>query len=93
MPHTELENIGLCEHCGQLIAITDYTESEGSEVWLCKHCGQVIGHSSFGFDQPETGCKKVRWVGPGGQWVDKKPDETFNIEDLTVFVHSPRFAR
>jgi len=86
-----VETLGKCEHCGKIIGGEDYADSEGDEVWHCKHCRGIVGHASFGYDKPVNGCKKVRWVGPGGEWVDKKPKEDFRIGSIQVTVHPMRF--
>lgn len=94
MPHyVHLCMLGKCEHCGQIISLEDYAGSEGNETWHCKHCRKPIGHVSFGYDKPGAGCKKVRWIGPKGKWVSKKPTDSFTLGDLAVQVEIGRFPR
>ena len=65
-----IDGIGLCEHCGKVVSV-EGREADG--IWLCEHCGSSITHESFGFDKPSFGARKVKWVGPGLNWVGERP--------------------
>lgn len=85
--HKYLAAIGLCEHCGGLVDITDYASDETMNAdWLCGHCSKPLGHLSFGFDRATQGAQKVKWVGPNGTWVDSKPEEDFKLGNITILI-------
>ena len=84
--------LGLCEHCGVLLNMADMPSDAMDVEWRCPKCDGVIGHLSFGFDRSEKGAKKVKWVGPAGEWQDEKPEEPFDLGNLRVFPNPPRIV-
>lgn len=89
--HALLETLGLCEHCGVLVFISDYAGDDTMDAeWLCQ-CQGKLTHLSFGFDRGSSGARKVRWVGPDGKWVDEKPTEDFTLGDINVVIRVSKF--
>lgn len=84
MTTTSAVNLGLCEHCGTLISMDRMSADSMNADWKCPKCRGLITHVSFGYDRAEKGAKKVKWVGPDNQWVEKEPTEDFKIGDLNV---------
>lgn len=81
------EGLGLCEHCGALVSISDYAGDDAMNAkWLCGKCRGELSHLSFGFDKGARGAQKVRWVGPDGKWTDKKPTDDFQLGTIQVMV-------
>ncbi len=91
--HVLLELLGLCEHCGTLVFISDYAEDDTMDTeWLCQ-CKGNLTPRSFGFDRGSSGAQKVRWVSPAGKWVDKKSTEDFKLDDVNVVVRVSNFFK
>ena len=86
-----VDSIGLCEHCGKLVSITDYAGDEGGNAdWICM-CGKPITHLSFGYDKGTTGAKRVKWVGPDGKWTNNRPTDDFKLGNILVIMRMPRY--
>ncbi len=86
MHHVEVDGLGKCEHCQQILHILQYAGDESmSAQWLCGCCCAVVEGASFGYDATHT---KKRWIGPGSRWQDTRPTEDFTIGDLHVFVRT-----
>ncbi|MBU2037330.1 hypothetical protein KJ866_04005 [Patescibacteria group bacterium] len=84
-----LEGLGLCEHCGALLSIDDMPGDSIDADWACQSCEKILSHVSFGFELDETkkentDFKKIKWVGPDGQWVSEKPVKDFDLGDWSV---------
>jgi hypothetical protein len=87
-----LAGLGLCEHCGTLVSVSDYAADESMNAdWLCR-CGKKLTHTSFGYDKGTEGAKKVRWVSPDRKWTDVKPAEDFQLGKVRVIRQMSRFA-
>lgn len=76
--------LGLCEHCGALLNMCTLPADAVNGEWRCPTCRGVLSHVSFGYDRPEKGAQKVRWVGPDGAWTDQKPVGEFQLGNLFV---------
>ncbi|MBI4692349.1 MAG: hypothetical protein HY773_02875 [Candidatus Terrybacteria bacterium] len=85
------ESFGVCEHCGILISV---------QAWLIaifkKHewpsclnpeCKKQLSNKSFGYEKIDGEWRKIKWVGPGKLWQDKRPTEDFEIEGWYVKIH------
>lgn len=72
-----VETLGLCEHCNELLSFADMPMDSMNAPWVCPKCRGVLNHLSFGYATERGG--KVRWVGPDGKWTDKKPTENFDL--------------
>ena len=84
-PIQDQNAVGICEHCEGLVSFMDYAGGDSLNAqWMCGTCGKPLSHLSFGFNQGEGGAKKVRFVGPGKQWVSEIPDDTFMIGGITI---------
>lgn len=89
-----LAGLGLCEHCGVLISIDGLPADSIDADWICACCGKVLSHLSFGYESSEeesSGFKKVKWVGPDGQWVLEEPVRDFNLGNWSVQVEPIRY--
>ena len=85
--YERVEGLGLCEHCGAIVSISNYAGDEAMNAdWLCGKCKGKLSHLSFGFDKGSRGAQKVRWVGPNGKWTNQKPAEDFRLGGLEVMV-------
>jgi len=86
-----VDSLGLCEHCGKLVSITDYAGDEGGNAkWICE-CGKPLTHLSFGYDKGTTGAKKIKWVGPNHKWTDTRPTDDFRLGNIQVIMKMPRY--
>lgn len=89
--YESVDGLGLCEHCEVIVSISQYVGDDASSAdWMCR-CGKTLTHLSFGFDKGTRGARKVRWVGPGGKWVDKKPTENFRLGNIQATTGPKRF--
>jgi len=87
-----VDSLGLCEHCGKLVSVTDYAgDDSGNAKWMCS-CGKEVTHVSFGYDRGTSGAKKVKWVGPDGKWTDARPSEDFKLGKIQVIMKMPRYC-
>jgi len=77
--------LGSCEHCEVVINISDFPAEAMNADWVCLSCGGILTHKSFGYAS-EKG-DKVKWVGPEGELVDKRPEEDFIFGNLDVCVN------
>lgn len=78
--------LGLCEHCQGLVDLTQMPTESTDAKWNCPYhdCGKELTHKSFGYSSGGEDAEKVKWVGPGGKWVDRKPTEDFELNGLEV---------
>jgi len=74
-----LATLGLCEHCGVLITISDLPADAMDGDWACPKCGKLLGGKTFGYEGEGRDCKKTRWVGPKRKWVSQKPTQEFTL--------------
>ena len=79
-----LASLGLCEHCGVLLTIQDLPTDALDASWTCPKCGQELSHRSFGYSDESEKAQKILWVGSDGKWMDKKPEESFNLGEWYV---------
>ncbi len=88
MHYVDLETLGKCEHCQGLISIMEYAGGDViGATWGCSHCKAEVTGASFGYNSTHV---KVRWVGPGAVWQNKRPNEDFVLGDaITVCVRPP----
>lgn len=84
----EINELGACEHCNEILCIDMYSEDESmSAKWYCPYCKKEIGHKSFGYEKDSKGkWFRKYWVGPDKKMTETRPDELFNIGNVTVFV-------
>ena len=77
-----IEQLGMCVHedCRRIFYLGDMTPHQWVGI-KCEWCGRPISWESLG--RESVGAHgiyhKVRWVGPGGVWVDRKPEESFTL--------------
>jgi len=81
-----MEVLGLCEHCNELLNLSNMPLDAIDAKWACPNsdCGREITHLSFGYDSGGKNAKKVKWVGPKGQWVNEKPLSGFELQGIFV---------
>jgi hypothetical protein len=77
------EALGICEHCGTILDITGFPSESMDADWICPNCKRILSHLSFGYDKETEDAKRVKWVGPGGKWVDKAPN-IFKLDGAEV---------
>ena len=82
----DVASLGICEHCGCLVCIQDFPMESMDAEWVCPKCKKSIGHETFGFNVPDKGAKKVRWVGKDGKWQENRPNEDFTLGNWHVVV-------
>lgn len=81
--------LGLCEHCGVLLNISNLPAEAMDADWVCPKCNKKTTGASFGYNKENV---KVKWVGPGGVWVDAEPSDDFDLgNDLHVVLRMPRY--
>jgi len=85
------ESLGICEHCKTLISARDWIVAlfKKNEWPTCPKCQKKHSHKSFGYEKVDGEWKKMKWVGPGKLWQDKKPIEDFEIEGWYVKIIHP----
>ena len=80
--HVSVEQLGICAHrdCEEVFYLGELTPHQviGRK---CEWCGRPISWESLGRESVGTHgiYHKVRWVGPGGVWADRKPEESFTL--------------
>ncbi len=83
-----VDALGLCEHCNALLSIVEFSHDKSMNgEWHCV-CNGKITHLSFGYDQGGKGAKRVKWVGPSGKWVTKRPKRDFELNGVFVLIKS-----
>lgn len=82
----DINALGKCEHCGDLANMEELPMDAMDSKWKCT-CGGELGPKSFGMKEKDGKWKRVRWVGPTGEWVEDLPIKGFTIGDLNVTVH------
>lgn len=80
--------LGLCEHCGVLLNISDMPAEAMDADWVCPGCNRKTTGASFGYNEKQI---KVRWVGPGGVWVNAEPNTDFNLGHMLVVLRFPSY--
>ena len=81
-----VDSLGKCENCGRLTSITEFADEDCADArWMCT-CGHELTHTSFGYDKGDHGAKKVRWIGPDGNWTPTKPAEYFKLGKIEVMI-------
>ena len=80
--------LGLCEHCGVMLNVSNMPGDAMDAVWKCPNpkCGKEITGASFGFDKKNV---KIKWVGPGGVWVNTQPKRDFKLGNMLVVLRIP----
>jgi hypothetical protein len=85
----DVETLGLCEHCGELLSFADMPAESLNAPWVCPKCRSMLSHLSFGYATERGG--KVRWVGPDGKWAETKPAEAFDLGSWRVTIRQTVF--
>lgn len=85
--HVSVEQLGICTNndCGEVFSLGELTPHQAVGR-KCEWCGRPLTWGSLGRESVGVGgiYHKVRWVGPGGVWVDRKPEESFNLTPYYV---------
>jgi hypothetical protein len=84
-----IEGLGKCEHCGTLITIEGFPSEAMDAEWHCPSCNKILTHKSFGYENEQG--HKIRWVGPNGEWTEKKPTKNFRLGKWEVTIPNRTF--
>lgn len=79
---SDLNTLGLCEHCNDLISFEDFIGTNVGDTRLCKHCHRPVTDLSFGYETTDRGSNKVRCVGPSGTWINIQQRKTSPLPEL-----------
>jgi hypothetical protein len=85
-----LAGLGRCEHCGTVFSIENLPAEAMDAKWLCSNCEGELTDKSFGYEEVDGDWKKVKWVGPQGEWVSEKPTEDFELGRFFVIIRPIR---
>ena len=72
-------SLGKCEQCGEIVCMKDMPIESMNSKWLCLKCKSELSHHAFGYDKSSSGAKKIRWIGPDGNWCNKEPEKEFQL--------------
>jgi hypothetical protein len=86
-----LEGLGLCEHCGVLLALEDFPPEAMDTEWRCLKCKGVLTNKTFGYGEINGVWKKIQWVGKGKKWTQRKPTENFDLNNLHITIEPISF--
>ncbi len=78
--------VGKCQHCGEPVVFSNFFE------FKCNHCGADLDNRSLGWTESGDGWKRVRRIGPDGEWhdINEELPEVFNILGFLVKVGPPK---
>ncbi|MFA6492546.1 MAG: hypothetical protein WCV58_00125 [Patescibacteria group bacterium] len=81
-----LSSLGICEHCQELITISDLPADAMDTDWRCPKCKGILNGESFGY---EGKSKRTKWVGKDGKWTTDQPAESFYLKNWEVIPNMP----
>ncbi|MEI6040526.1 MAG: hypothetical protein WCP93_04225 [Candidatus Berkelbacteria bacterium] len=81
-----VSNLGKCEHCGAIIAISDNQVNieSSAKPKTCPHCQQTLTEKSFGFDK--VSLQRTHWIGPDSNWTQTRPKKNFILGDYYICI-------
>ena len=82
----QLEGLGICEHCREVVSVEDFPVEATDATWRCPTCKKVLTHRSFGYQKVRGEFQKVRWVGRSGKWTAHRPERDFTLGNFDVVI-------
>lgn len=79
MKYVHIDALGKCS-CGSFFNLASLPTEALDATWKCKSCSAEITPESCGMGQIDGTWRRVRWIGPGGVWVDQRPNDDFGFE-------------